>query len=129
MKTTIVGSQKRALFQAKRSRFEKAYIEMEKAQKIAQAKGATEKQKMNFVIRNLRTKESLIISLKAEIARIREIIQRATEHSPKISSASRAKKIKMLRAVLKERKAEKEKTARQAKRLNLMLASFLKKDL
>ena len=99
---------------------------MDKAQKIAQMKGATEKQKMDFVIQNLRTKESLVVSIKSEMDRIREIITRATQHSPKISSASRAKKIKALRLVLKERQAEKEKTIRQVKRLKEAVTRFLK---
>jgi hypothetical protein len=69
----IVESKKRAVFNAKKSRFFKAMENLE----IVKRKKKSKSDKIDYLIKNQRASEALINALEAEKERTKEVIERA----------------------------------------------------
>ncbi|MFA5930842.1 MAG: hypothetical protein WC821_00855 [archaeon] len=125
MKNTIVGSQIRALAQAKKARFEKALAVEKKAKRIALKRRATQKQKTEAVISALRTQQAFLSTLNAEIRRIRVIMKRVNENSARISPALKEKRLLKFRRLIAEKKMKKIVTKSQIERFKKNILSKL----
>jgi hypothetical protein len=112
----VVESKKRAIFNAKKSRFFKAMENLE----IARRKKKSNNGKIDYLIKNQRASEALINSLEAEKERIKEVLER-TRKKGKIKICSN------LELNLSACDALLEKTRKQLKTNQLVLESELKK--